>query len=279
MAITTQDGWLAAIGANGQFPETTKLVPSVGVANVPHSLWVGAGNPSAGGHATTGRANGRTLVDTTAGGTPFNNAPSGQMGIPRARMNPLAATCQGTIYLVDRISDFSVLLADAGGTVTSCDATSRLPAAAAGAEGAQIFIYAQTALGTATTFTLTYTNQAGTGSRVTPNIVSVASAIINRSLNLGLWVPLQAGDTGVRTIDSFTAVSGAGSGTICVCLVRPLLTIPIATAGIEVTRDMITETTGVPRIYDDSCLDRILVPTGAAAANTPMVGGVTLAYG
>lgn len=204
------------------------------------------------------------------------------MGLVRASMNPLAATCQGTLILVDRIADCLVAHAEASGnfTGTGIDATSRLPAQAAGAEGAQIFVYVTSALsGASNTITYGYTNQAGTGSRTTGNLVTVASAVANRSVNAGLFVPLQAGDTGVRSIESMTLASGSATGTICVCLVRPLLYIPIPIAGIEVTRDMVTETCGVPRIYDDSCLDWILIPSGAAAASTPMIGSVTLAYG
>jgi hypothetical protein len=279
MALSTVDGWAAAVANNGQDIQITKNVPTVGVANIPHSLWAGGGTPVAGTYPVTGKANGRTVTDASTGGRAYVNAPSGTMYLTRVGMIPQAATCQGTILLVDRISDCSILLADTTGAVTGLDATSRLPAAAAGAEGAQIFIYAQTALGTATTFNLTYTNQAGTGSQVTPNIVSTASAVINRSLNAGLFVPLATGDTGVRSIETFTAVSGSGTGTLSICLVRVLARIPIPVAGVLVERDLISELPGPKTIYSDSCFDWILVPTGAAVAATPMLGNLLLAYG
>lgn len=284
MTIYTQDGWMSAVGSNGQIPRIHKLIPTVGVANTPHSLWAGGGIPSAGGYGSSGKANCRLLTDATAGAVPFNNAASGTMGLVRASMNALAATAQGTIILVDRVSDCLVAHAEATGSFSGgpgkIDATSRLPAAAAGAEGCQIFVYVTSALSAASnTITYTYTNQAGTGSKTSGNLVTVASAVANRSVNASLFVPLAAGDTGVRSIESMTLSSGTATGTICVCLVRPLLYIPLPIAGVEVTRDMVSETTGVPRIYDDSCLDWILIPTGAAAASTPMIGSVTLAYG
>lgn len=280
MALSTVDGWAAAVANNGQDVQHTKNIPTVGVANIPHSLWAGSGTPSAGTYGTTGKANGRVLTDASTGGRAYVNAPSGTMYLTRAGAIAQASTCQGTILLVDRISDCAVAHAEATGSITGLDATSRLPAAATGAAGAQIFIYVSGALSAASnTFTLTYTNEAGTGSQVTPNIVTVASAVANRSINTGLFVPLATGDTGVRSIESITAVSGAGTGTIVICLVRVLARIPIPVASVLVERDLISELPGPRALYDDTCFDWILIPTGAAAANTPMLGSYMIAYG
>jgi len=280
MALSTVDGWAAAVANNGQDIQITKNVPTVGVANIPHSLWAGGGTPVAGTYGTTGKANGRVLTDASTGGRSYVNAVSGTMYLTRVGMIPQASTCQGTILLVDRIADCAVAHAEATGSITGLTATSRLPAAATGAEACQIFIYVSGALSAAAnTFTLTYTNEAGTGSKTTPNIVTVASAVANRSINTGLFVPLATGDTGVRSVDSITAVSGAGTGTIVICLVRVLARIPIPVAGVIVERDLISELPGPRTIYSDTCFDWILIPTGAAAASTPMLGNLMLAYG
>lgn len=280
MALSTLDGWAGAVASNGQDIQFHKLVPTVGVANVPHSLWAGAGIPEAGTYGTTGKANGRVLTDASTGGKPYLNAPSGQMYLTRAGMIPGASTCQGTILLVDRIADCALAHAEATGSITGLTATSRLPAASANAEGCQIFVYVTGALSAASnTITYTYTNQAGTGSKTTQNVVTVASAVANRSCNANMFVGLATGDTGVRSIESVTLASGSATGTLCVCLVRILARIPIPVAGTLVERDLVAELPGPKALYDDTCLDWILLPTGAAAANTPMIGNVTLAYG
>lgn len=282
MTISTIAGFASAITNNGQDLVISKQVPSVGVANIPHSLWAGTGFPgaAAGTYGTTGKANGRVLTDASTGGITYRNAPSGQMYVTRAGMMPGAATCLGTALLVDRIADVSLAHAEATGSITGCDATSRLPAASAGADACQIFVYVTSALSAGSnTFTLTYTNEAGTGSQVTANIVTVASAVANRSVNTGLFVQLATGDVGVRSVDAITAVSGAATGTICVALVRVLARIPLPLNQTIIERDFLAEMPGPRAIYDDTCFDWILVPTGAAANGTVMNASISLASG
>ena len=284
MSLSTVDGFAGAFASNGQDLQVHKLVPTVGVANTPHSLWAGGGIPAAGTYGSTGKANCRLLTSASTGAYPYANAASGTQYLLRAGMNPLATTAQGTIYLVDRISDCAIAHAEATGSFSGgpgkIDATSRLPAASANAEACQIWVYVTGALSAASnTINFTYTNQAGTGSRTSANMVTVASAVANRSVNANLFVGLAAGDTGVRSIESMTLVSGSATGTIVVCLVRILARIPIPVADGHVERDMVGETPAVKSLYDDTCFDWILTPSGAAAASTPMIGNIALAYG
>ena len=282
MTISTIANFASAITKNGQDLVISKPVPSNGVANIPHSLWAGAGFPGgvAGTYGTTGKANGRVLTDASTGGVPYRNAPSGQMYLTHAGMMPGATTCLGTAYLVDRIADVAIDHAEATGSITGCTATSRLPAASADADACQIFVYVTVGLSAASnTFTLTYTNSAGTGSQVTANIVTVASAVANRSVNTGMFVQLATGDTGVRSVDAITAVSGAGTGTLCVALVRVLARIPLPLNLTVIERDYLAEMPGPKAIYDDTCFDWILVPTGAAASGTVMNASIRLASG
>lgn len=281
MTISTISAAAEAVTNNGQNIPMSKANPSVGVALTPHSLWAGAGSPAAAGtYGTTGKANGRTLTDASTGGSLYRNAPSGQMYLMGAGMAPGASTCLGTAILVDRIADCAIAHAEATGSFTGLSATSRLPTASANAEACQIWIYVTGALSAASnTFTLTYTNQAGTGSKTTANIVTVASAIVNRSCNANMFVQLANGDTGVRSIESITAVSGAGTGTLVVCLVRPLARIPMPLTTTVIEKNFITDNPGWKALYDDTCFDWILLPTGAAANGTVMNASVLLASG
>ena len=280
MTISTIATASSAVTNNGQSIPFSKAVPSAGVAHVPHSLWAGAGFPGvAGTYGTTGRANGRVLTDASTGGSLYRNAPSGQMYVMGAGMGPGAATCLGTAYLIDRVADCSIAHAEATGAFTGLTATSRLPASGATALGCQIWIYVTVGLSAASNvFTLTYTNHTG-ASKTTPNITTVASAVANRSVNLNMFAQLAVGDTGVRSIDSITAVSGAGTGTICVALVRVLarITVPLLQTVIE--KGYISEQPGWRPIYDDTCFDWIITPVGAAGNGTIMNGSVLLASG
>jgi hypothetical protein len=66
---------------------------------------------------------------------------------------------------------------------------------------------------------------------------------------------------------------------VLVALVRPIAQIPIPTASVLVERDFVVEIPCLPKIWDDSCFDLILLPTGAAAANTNMIGSIRLLDG
>lgn len=73
--------------------------------------------------------------------------------------------------------------------------------------------------GTATTVTARYTNQDGTAGRVTQVVVWPASAPVGRRFIL----PLQDGDTGVRSVEGVTfAGSTAAAGNVGVTLFKPL---------------------------------------------------------
>jgi hypothetical protein len=69
----------------------------------------------------------------------------------------------------------------------------------------------------------------------------------------GLWVPLQAGDTGVRSIDSVTLVSGSNAtGTIALAIVRVFGVLPLMGAPIASERDFVNDLPALPRVYDET---------------------------
>ena len=262
--FATVDSLISALSqsSKGQRLLYNKTMASVSVANVPHTLWTATGLPAAGTYGSVGKANGRTLTDVTTGGWPFTNASvSETMHLVRAGAAPITASATGSLVLVDRISDVLLAHAEATGSITGLSATSRL----ASGEGAMIWCEVQSALSAGSnTWALSYTNQAGTNSRST-SIVTTASAIVGRSPNAALFQPLQAGDTGVRSIESLT-LTGTATGQIALCLVKPLLFLPLPAVSTYVERDCVVELPSLPRIYDDACLHWIYVPTAAVTA-------------
>lgn len=281
MALSTIAAAIAAARSVGQDIPWHKANPSAGVALTPHSLWAGAGWPAiAGTYGTTGKANGRVLTKTSTGGGRFIDAPpTGDTRLCGVGMCPGVSTALGTAYLVDRIADVAIAHAEASGSITGCTATSRLPSAATNTEGCQIWAYVTGALSAASNvFTLDYTDQDG-NSATTPSITTVASAVANRSVNTKMFQDLAAGTSGVRSIDAITAVSGAGTGTICLALVRVLASVPIPLLTTVIEKDFIAENPGMVKIYDDTCFDWILVPTGAAGNGALMHGSISLVSG
>lgn len=257
------------VSAKGQKLFFSKISAAVTIANNPKSLWTATGMPIAGTYGSVGKANGRVLTDASVGGIPFDN-PGGSLTthLISAEGTVITAAATGSLILVDRIADCLLAHAEATGSITGLDATSRLAAAG----GCQIWCEVQTNFSAgANGITFTYTNSAGTGSKTTPTMTTTASALVGNSVRTGqLWVPLASGDTGVRSIQSVTLASGTATGQYAACLVRPLATIPLGVVGVTTARDFVVELPNMERIYDDSCLSLIWIPTGA---QTPAIFG------
>lgn len=75
----------------------------------------------------------------------------------------------------------------------------------------------------ACTATVQYTNQDGVGGRVTPLVVIPAGLVAGRRFIL----PLQAGDTGVRSVQEATISGGTASGTFGITLFK-MLRLPLS---------------------------------------------------
>lgn len=72
--------------------------------------------------------------------------------------------------------------------------------------------------GTACTFTISYTNQAGISGRTSQAVTVANTAIIQMSY----LIPLQLGDTGVRSIESIKFSSTSGTGEFGIFLMKPV---------------------------------------------------------
>jgi len=136
----------------------------------------------------------------------------------------------------------------------------------------------------------TYTNQAGTGSRVCPiitlgmNATPPAGQIPHTAAGANKlnFVPLANGDTGIRSVQSFTFSGGTaytGSGQFALVLARPIASIPIPAAGVASERNLMFQMPSLPRIYDGACLDFLMYAGGATTAATSLYGYLETAWG
>jgi hypothetical protein len=151
------------------------------------------------------------------------------------------------------------------------DATSRLGTG----DGAMIMVEVGTGLSAGSNvFTLTYTNQAGTGSRTTPQVSTVASAIADRvPYANGTWfVPFQDGDFGARSIEGWTLVSGTATGTLCISLIRPMAMMGVVSRALNYERDFMVQLPWLPELYDDACL--AFVMSQFTTGSDPLLGGI-----
>jgi len=229
------------------------------VAGRAASLWTYDGMPAGGAVPTTGAI----PDDTTTGAIPFT-APGGSRDkwLVNASIVPLIA---GVFLLYDRLFHIGGL----SGTSTSDQDVQDEPASPAltrntGGAGNIVFYEIYTQIGTSTTtLTMTYTNQAGTGSRTsTINIGSTGFREVTRAQR----IPLAAGDTGVRAVEkvALTATTGT-AGNFGITIAQPLAWIPVGAAGVAGWRDYTTGLPGIPSIHPDACLALYFVPSGGTA--------------
>ena len=167
------------------------------------------------------------------------------------------------------------------GSPTTLNNTATLPRYTTGA-GVQCFICVQTALGAASpTLTLTYTDDSGnTGNTALVMTSPVNSAPISTLFlyNGGPFLPLNAGDTGIRKIDSYTLGSGT-TGTVAFVLAKPLATIPLLAANTASERDFLYQIPSLPQVLDGACLGWVVLIGGAMTTLQTLTGKLDMGWG
>lgn len=266
MAISTLDGVLA--GFQPPRPFAKAVTPTL-VAGRPHSLWYLNGNPGAGlSPATT--AGGVSLSSTSSqvAGQIYHADPgSGNAYLGRFRAG---ATQPGTLLLCDRLMHVG---GNSGGTAISVTTTTAqtintgtLPArdvaGSTNGDGVNWGLEIITATGAgAATPSIGYTNQSGTASR-TASLVDtyVASSAIGAFYRFGM----QAGDTGIRSVETLTLNVSMTSGTIALVAYRILAELELTGAFVGNAVDALTS--GFPRLYNGCVPFLIFVPNTTTAS-------------
>ena len=270
-----------AVGYSGKSFALAKVATAIDTIGYHYLANKDNGSPGAWSVGTPGVNGVATACDVvgTAGtggalslGSPILPDPStGGWYLTRFGLNGVVAN---TYQLLD------VVWYNTGLTVTTTTAqaitTPTLPArdlnGSTNGEGYEIALYALTALGNAAAVansTVTYTNSAGTGSRTATFSGSVGFQAPATPV-IGTWMPfqLQAGDTGVRSIQSITLATTYTSGTMMLVIYRPLALDGVSAANLPsgslVSRAQLNP--GV-RVYNDTCF--AVAVLGAPATTAP----------
>jgi hypothetical protein len=202
-----------------------------------------------------------------------------------------ATTARVATSYANYVAGTVVAYTDAGtGTHTM---TIQMPRYADGV-GCEAFFVVQTAptAGGPNLTASSYTNTAGTAGRAfqgSPTNGAAADAYATRILHsgnaagrYGAFLPKQAGDTGIKSIESFTWSGGTaytGSGVVALCIARPLLDIALPVTGMWSERDLVNQLPSMPRVYDGACLVWLLFGTGATTTASPFTSSIDFAYG
>lgn len=184
------------------------------------------------------------------------------------RMWATASAGLGQYWLVDYLLYYPSCVMT--GTPTTLDNTVTLPRYTDG-KGVMAFPVVQSALGASlTSVTYTYTNSTPTGSRSSgANVTAAASLAAGAVIYTKPFITLQAGDIGIRKIDSYTINSSGTTGTVALVLAKPLVQIPVSVINTLSERDFLTGLPQWPEIKDGACLG-FIGSLGSVVANTAM---------
>jgi hypothetical protein len=204
-----------------------------------------------------------------------------------AAQTAAATTAPCVLMLVDLLGFYPITSVTTTGAQT-LNNTVTLPRYTDGA-GVQAFITPSTVMGAATpNITLGYTNSAGVGSRATPatlpigNSAAAVTSIVYSGTGAGKYgpfVPLQAGDAGIRSVQSINLSASYVSGVLNLVLCKPLLTLPITTLGVTAERDLVNQFNSMPRVYDGACLSWLMLAGAATPVASPLSGHLELGWG
>lgn len=226
-----------------------------------------AGFPGAWSPGTPG-INGRVTDGTTSGdfgSIPIKNPATGSNYLTELTMG--ASVNHSHLF-------FDVLWVNSGIAVTTTTAqsitTPTLPArdvnGTTNGEGCMIAMLTTTANTNAAVIsnsTVSYTNSDGTSGR-TATLTAIAGSQIPATPVVGtiVWFNLQAGDRGVRSIESITLGTSLGAGAVSLMICRDLANIGTSLVNVQFTRKL--SEPGV-RLYNGTCMLHCVLASATTA--------------
>jgi hypothetical protein len=193
-------------------------------------------------------------------------------------MTPTANAIPSYWMLLDYLLYYPFIDMDAVGEQQDMINTVTLPRYATGAGVRMMAVNVAPTVGGGQFF-VTYTNQAGVAGRVTPTqfcstSTNIASLTAATQVNFGFqpFIPLQDGDSGVRSVESVT-FTVANGGLMALVLVHPIRNITLRDINAPTEKESVREIPDTPRVYDGAYLNMIgMTPVGTIA------GGLIAGY-
>lgn len=286
--FTGQDDLINQVSTNGKFYradwQKSTFATTAHTAGMWYSLFRGGGNPPADtilGTGTNLAFQSLTDATTNATGIPHGGNVGGYKHLLNAAAQTAAATTAPCVLmLVDLLGFYNITSVTTTGAQT-LNNTVTLPRYTDGA-GVQAFITPSTVMGAATpNISIGYTNSAGTASRATPatlpigNTAAAVTSIVYSGTGAGKFgpfMPLQAGDAGISSVQSINLSASYVSGVLNLVLCKPLLTLPITTLGVTAERDLVNQFASMPKVYDGACLAWLMLAGAATPVASPISG-------
>jgi hypothetical protein len=137
--------------------------------------------------------------------------------------------------------------------------------------------------------TIQYTNQSGVERRqLGGTVVNTASDVVAHVMHSGVaagkyapFLPLQAGDSGIRSVQSFqfSAAQATADAACNLLVMKPIASIPITTAYVAAERDLLNQLPSLPKIRDGACLMLFIFVGGVIAGGSQFQGYIDVAWG
>lgn len=282
MCITLQDKAASALAlGKGERVDWTAILPSTVVALANYHLFQLFLNPAAGtypGVALNAQTvTGGTTPSLTSGLINFLDptAPDRSYFLYGEALSQ-SSTMLGEVIIFDLLAYYPGISAATGAPQGLIGGLSDLPSRIASGRGVHMMLDTTVALGAlATTCQITYTNRLGTAGRLTPSFNVVASSPVGRVPHARFILPLQAGDDGVQSVQTFDLLATMGAGVISLCLIKPLISIPIpanfsTTSGIG-QRSWWVDPLDITEILTGAALSAVFIPS-AAVGSAQLIG-------
>lgn len=205
-----------------------------------------------------------------------------------------ATTVPITLQLVDLLGCYARVDANTASAVTFAN-TLTLPRRTNGAGVRAYSVVAPTTLGAnAHNFVANYTNQAGTEGRSFPQTAAGTVSAVNSHIshsgtaanNIGPFLPLQSGDTGLRSIQSWQQTTAGGTANTFqnIVLAYPIMELQLTTQFLLSERDLFNQFPTLPEIQESAatsgaCLAWLMYAGAATPANTNFFGTLRFAHG
>lgn len=263
---------------NGFSQYSFRKVPSqVSVANVWYDLALAPGTPAPKYWFDSSPLVAQQIKQSTDGGIYHGGNVSPKKKYARQFTYFENSSTSGAYYYKMIVCDYLLYYPSVDESTTDeqlTDNTNTLPRYTDG-EGVQVMAVNLAARTGGQSFSFKYTNQDGVSGRTSqtarlnayPSIGMIATSDMAQLHSMQPFIGLQAGDTGVRSIDSVT-MNGADVGLFALVLVKPLFSLHqgvgtlVALAWIQMTEKDLLEGNQLPEIQDDAYLNIITCMNG-----------------
>jgi hypothetical protein len=226
--------------------QKTSIINTATLGN--YHLFQNAGDPAAGTYAGAALAAQQYVggtAPTVAGGylTYPNPVAPRQNYITKAKGLNKTASAIGVFHFVDLLVAYqgfngnSAIAQPTTGSAVNVDILPRY----VGGLNCVLWADVQTALGaTPANLTVSYSKDTSSGARTTISTAIVVSSGQSRIPHVPLFLPLQAGDRNIISIQSATLSAGTGAGTFALCIGHYLGSLVLATTGVEADQNFLS---------------------------------------